>query len=81
MRRIKDHYNLTHNGNFVGNYYVFDNHTYNYNVSSWESDIKDCKDLLAQMGLLKDIESEQPVAAIEAMMKEGNRVADRKRPI
>ena len=81
MRRIKNHYNLTHNGNFVGNYYVFDNHTYNYNVSSWASDIKDCKDLLAQMGLLKNIESDQPVAAIEAMMKEENRVAGRKRPI
>ncbi len=78
---IKDEYKLTHNGNFVGNYYVYDNHTYRYYVSSWESDIKDCKDLLAQMGLLKEIESEQPIAAIEAMMKDENRVAGRKRPI
>ena len=67
-RMIKDHYNLIHNDKFVGVYYVFDNHTYSYSVSRWESDIKDCKDLLAQMGLLKDIESKKPVAAIEAMM-------------
>lgn len=81
MARIKDHYNLTHNDKFVGVYYVFDDHTYDYRVSSWESDIKDCKDLLAQMGLLKDIESKEPVAAIEAMMKEEYRVAGTKRPI
>ena len=80
-RMIKDHYNLIHNDKFVGVYYVFDNHTYSYSVSRWESDIKDCKDLLAQMGLLKDIDSKKPVAAIEAMMKEEYRVAGRKRPI
>lgn len=81
MARIKDEYRLTYKGNFVGIYYVLDNHTYSYNVTSWESDIKDCKDLLVQKGLLKDIESKQPIAAIEAMMKEENRVAGRKRPI
>ena len=81
MARIKDEYRLTHKGKFVGIYYVMDDHTYSYCVSSWESDIKDCKDLLAQMGLLKDIESKQPIAAIEAMIKEENRIAGRKRPI
>ena len=81
MARIKDEYKLTHKGNFVGIYYVLDDHTYSYNVSSWESDIKDCKDLLAQKGLLKNIESKQPIAAIESMIMEENRVAERKRPI
>ena len=81
MARIKDQYNLTYHDKFVGIYEVLDNQTYYYYVSSWKSDITDCKELLAQMGLLKDIESKQPIAAIEAMMKEENRVAGRKRPI
>ena len=81
MTRIKDHYNLTYKDDFVGGYYVFDNHTYSYYVSCWESVLKNCKDLLAQMGLMKNIDSKKPIAAIEAMIKEEYRVAGRKRPI
>ena len=82
MSWVKDEYVLSYNGKNVAWYYIFDNHTYDYTVSSWESDLKDCKELLAQRGLLKNIEdAKKPVAALEAMMTEENRVKGKKKAI
>lgn len=81
MAWLIEEYKLTCNDKYVGHYYVYENHTYNYRANSWENDIKDFKDLLAEKGLLKNLDSKTPISAIEAMKKEENRVKGRKRPI
>ena len=81
MSWIKDEYKLTCNGIYAGQYYCYSDGTCRYYVNSRESEIKSIKDLLEQKGLLKELEQKKPIAALEAMMKESNRVPGRKRAI
>ena len=81
MPWINDEYNITYKDKYVGNYYIYDNHTYSYRVSSYVGDIEGLEELLAQKGLLKDMDRKAPIAAIEAMIHESNRVKGKKRPI
>lgn len=81
MPYIVDHYQITHENKYIGNYYVFSDHSYEYIVTSWEQDLVNVKDRLKELGLLKNIEQKKPIAAIENLMTEANRVKGLKRPI
>ena len=81
MAWITDEYRLTYKDQNAGWYYVFNDGTYRWSVNSWESEIKDFKDLLQQMGLSKDKETKKPIAVIEKMMTEANRVKGMKKVV
>jgi len=81
MAWIIERYELTYNDLNVGTYYVYDDNTYNYSVNSWDNELESIKALLEKKGLLKNKESNNPIAAITRMMNAENRVKGRKRPI
>ena len=81
MAWITDEYALTYKDQRAGWYYVFNDGTYRWSVNSWECEIKDFKDLLQQMGLTKDKETKKPIAVIEKMMTEANRVKGMKKVV
>ena len=81
MGWIIDHYKITYNGLYVGEYYIYGDNTYRYYVNSWDKELEPIKDLLEKKGLLKNKESKKPITAITKMMKDENRVKGRKRPI
>ena len=81
MPWIKEKYNITYKDQYVGTYYIFNDHTYSYSVSSYNHDIEGLEELLAQKGLLKDMKQETPIAAIEEMIRDVHRVQGKKRPV
>ena len=81
MAWITNEYRITYEDKYVGHYYIYDDHTYRFYANSWENEIESIKDILKQKGLSKDLNSEKPIAAIEQMMQESNRVKDKKQPI
>ena len=81
MAWITDEYRITYEDKYVGHYYIFNDHTYSYSVNSWENELEDIKDILKQQGLLKNIESKQPIKAIDQMIDESFRVKGKKQPV
>ena len=81
MSWVIDDYKITYEDKYVGQYYVFNDHTYRYYVNSWEHEIESIKDILQQKGLLKDLDTKKPIAVIERMMQESNRIKGKKQPI
>ena len=81
MAWITNEYRITYEDKYVGHYYIYDDHTYRFYANSWENEIESIKDILKQKGLSKDLNSEKPIAAIEQMMQESNRVKGKKQPI
>ena len=81
MAWITDEYRITYEDKYVGHYYIFNDHTYSYSVNSWENELEDIKDILKQQGLLKNIESKQPIKAIDQMIDESFRVNGKKQPV
>ena len=81
MAWITDEYRITYEDKYVGHYYIFNDHTYSYSVNSWENELEDIKDILKQQGLLKNIESKQPIKAIDQMIDESFRIKGKKQPV
>lgn len=81
MTYIIDHYSISHGDKYIGNYYVFSDHSYEFVITSWKQDLKDFNDKLKELGLLKNCRQKEPIAAIENLLTEKNRVKGLKRPI
>lgn len=78
MSWLIDEYQITYKEKNVGYYYVYNDNTYYYSANSHDDEIKD---VLKKKGLLESIRSKKPIKSIEDIIKESNRVKNRKRAI